>query len=159
MTALTPFPSLPVPISFFGTAVFQNGAPPTALFVLSHRFRPWSVLISSCITRPLVMERFVFFMERFSVGHGTYYRLTASFRELTAEFPQSTASSMLSSLRIIEKHKNRPAFYGRSGEWRRDLTHCPRPNGRVLFRTNPYGAHSHVSASPSNFFAHLGRPR
>ena len=76
----------------WGTAVFQNGTPPPALFEPSRRFWTWLVLISSCITSPLVMERFVFFMERFSVGHGTCRRLTASFSELTASHSNLTAS-------------------------------------------------------------------
>jgi len=54
----------------------------------------WSVFISSWITPLLVMERFIFFMERFSVGHGADVRLTASFRELTAAFPGPTASRL-----------------------------------------------------------------
>jgi len=41
------------------------------------------------------MEGFHFLMERFSVGHGADVRLTASFREFTASFPNPTALSDL----------------------------------------------------------------
>ena len=40
----------------------------------------------------MVMERFVFFMERFTVRHGADARLTASFRKFTASFSNPTAS-------------------------------------------------------------------
>ena len=51
------------------------------------------------------MERFVFFMERFSVGDGADIRLSASFCKSTAAFSYPTASSGLPSLTPVENMK------------------------------------------------------
>ena len=57
------------------------------------------------------MERFDFFMERFSVCHGVDVRLTVEFSESTVEFPDLTGLTRFTGLVLRKGTVSRPYFF------------------------------------------------